>query len=266
MKYRAFAYSSIGDNHRKQNKICQDYSLYYQDNRITIAAVADGHGSTAHYRSDRGARFACESAVKCIKTFCQSGAKVSSDKIILSIVGEWEKRVMKDWNTAFRADTPYLQNPRHVYGTTLIAVAATKNFWFGLQIGDGRCVTFCKDGSAAQPIPWDKDCYLNVTTSLCDTDASHRFRYFYSKKMPSAVFIGTDGVDNSYPVYENETHLAALYQTIAQNFTREGFDQGSKQLEEFLPVLTKKGSGDDVSIAGFINMEEPYGQRSTVFD
>jgi hypothetical protein len=53
-------------------------------------------------------------------------------------------------------------------------------------------------------------------------------------------------------VYENKKHLANLYSTIAHNFAEEGFAKGEKQLEEFLPVLTEKGSGDDVSIAGII--------------
>jgi hypothetical protein len=261
MKYRAFAYSATGDNHLKQNKVCQDYSIHHQDEKITIVTVADGHGSKAHFRSDRGARFACESAVKCIKTFCQRNAKVSFPKLALSIVSEWKKQVMHDWNSTVpelcEEKTHLSMNPPHIYGTTLIAAVVTKSFWFGLQIGDGKCIALCKDGSVSQPIPWDEDCYLNVTTSLCDSGAERRFRFFHSRELPAAVFIGTDGVDNSYPVYENETHLSALYHTIAQNFTQEGFKNGSKQLAEFLPVLTKKGSGDDVSIAGFINMEEP---------
>lgn len=262
MNYQSFAYSATGDSHLKQNRVCQDYSLHYQDDRIAIAAVADGHGSESHFRSDRGARFACESAIKCIKALCEKSSKASLSGIIISITDEWNRRVDTDWNNDTITEPNPLENPRRVYGTTLTAVAVTSSFWFGLQIGDGKCVVLDQNGLASQPIPWDEACYLNVTTSLCDSDAEQHFRYYHSREIPTAIFIGTDGVDNSYPVYENEKHLEKLYRTIMQNFAQEGFEVGAKELSEFLPLLTQKGSGDDVSIAGIINTEWKTWQRT----
>jgi hypothetical protein len=132
-------------------------------------------------------------------------------------------------------------------------VAVTDEFWFGLQIGDGKCVVLNGEGFT-QPIPWDDACFLNVTTSICDTNASERFRHFFSQELPVGIFIGTDGVDDSYPVAENESHLYNLYEKIAANFMYTGFDQGFTELRAFLPRLSEKGSGDDVSIAGFLDM------------
>jgi hypothetical protein len=60
------------------------------------------------------------------------------------------------------------------------------------------------------------------------------------------VFCGSDGVDDSY-VGEEELH--ALYRSIIKIFTEHGTDVGKAEIEEYLPVLTKRGSGDDVSIA-----------------
>jgi hypothetical protein len=69
-------------------------------------------------------------------------------------------------------------------------------------------------------------------------------------------------VADSSPAGNNETHLAGLYRTIALNFIdeikanpRDGFDTGKKQIRDFLPDLSRRGSGDDVSIAALIDME-----------
>jgi hypothetical protein len=60
------------------------------------------------------------------------------------------------------------------------------------------------------------------------------------------VFCGSDGVDDSY-VGEEELH--ALYRSIIKIFTEHGTEVGKAEIKEYLPVLTKRGSGDDVSIA-----------------
>jgi hypothetical protein len=82
------------------------------------------------------------------------------------------------------------------------------------------------------------------------------------KEMPVMVFINSDGVDDSYPAGDNEKYLAGLYRTIALNFMdeikanpKEGFKSGVTQVKEFLPDLSKRGSGDDISIAALIDVE-----------
>jgi hypothetical protein len=292
--YRSFACSVPGASHIKQNRPSQDYALGHKEGSLHIAAAADGHGSESHFLSGRGARFACECALGHLREFIRASGRHEENfkELTTAIVRDWKKTVTGDWNNyvenlAFESAglekggdwRPYyaalnpgyddeawikaLDDPIRAYGTTLIAAALIEpgprnsGFWFGLQIGDGKCMTLGKDGEAAQPIPWDERCCLNVTTSICDSDAADRFRHFYSgtdADLPAAVFIGTDGVDSSYPVHENEKHLAGLYQTIYGNFIREGFDKGEQQLKSFLPLFSEKGSGDDVSIAGIISI------------
>lgn len=71
------------------------------------------------------------------------------------------------------------------YGATLIGVVVTKDFWFGVHIGDGKCVVFDKAGVDSEPIPWDEQCFLNITTSICDSNAGSEFRYFFSRELPA---------------------------------------------------------------------------------
>lgn len=138
------------------------------------------------------------------------------------------------------------------YGCTLIAYAVTERFSFGLQIGDGKCVVIDQNGSISEPIPWDENCQLNVTTSICDSDASDEFRFFVTEEKPAAVFCGSDGIDDSYADAEE---MYTLYRSILKIFVENGIEVGKSEIKEYLPVLTKKGSGDDVSIALIMDIQ-----------
>jgi hypothetical protein len=111
---------------------------------------------------------------------------------------------------------------------------------------------------------------MNVTTSVCDDDAVETCRIVYrpfasnsstaKSRPPAAVFLNSDGVDDTFPVNENEKHLFGFFRTLTLNFIDElkkdpkgGFDEGVRQVREFLPDLSKRGSGDDVSLACLID-------------
>jgi serine/threonine protein phosphatase PrpC len=159
----------------------------------------------------------------------------------------------------------------HAYGTTLIAAAITNDYWFAIHIGDGRLTALYKDGTFDQPVSWDERCYLNVTTSICDDDAADTARVYFSfndlKASPLAIFLCSDGVDDNYPVQDNDKHLFKLYRTIIQSFAEEsaeecikgfesmcGRDGNSGQLKDLCTSFATKGKGDDTSIAGIIDM------------
>jgi serine/threonine protein phosphatase PrpC len=274
VKYNVFAASCIGANHIKAGTVCQDFSACYKDDNMALIAVADGHGSPLHFYSDRGARFACEAAIAEIKIYAKkiltSGDFSSGNlerslfQLETAIYADWFFDVTHDWdrpkNPAANlpsdgsaqfdfTDTGY---PEIAYGTTLLAACVTEDFFFALQIGDGRCMIQTQDGKWGQPVPWDERCFFNVTTSLCEPDAVDSFRHYYSREIPRIVFLGTDGVDNSFPLEDNELHLARLYNSIAATCVGEDIDACKKQVEEFLPQVTERGSGDDVSIAGSV--------------
>jgi len=254
----AFSASCIGASHIKEKKPCQDYSLRWTDGKSAIAAVADGHGADVHFRSDRGSRFAAETALHCIRAFIMlKNAPLSEPPALLSAL---EKSIIAGWQEQIACDVkadPIEGDVLEPYGTTLLAAALTPHYWFAIQIGDGKCVVINRDNGVSQPVPWDERCFLNRTTSLCDEDVGSLFRHFYRETPPRAVFLGSDGIDDSFPVNENEKHLARFYRSIFDNFVREGLKNGEIQLREMLPLFTQKGSGDDVSIAGIIRNLTP---------
>ena len=94
--------------------------------------------------------------------------------------------------------------------------------------------------------------FRSATTSICDSDALERFRHFYSEKLPAAVFVGSDGIDDCF---SNNEQLHNLYKTILYSFGTSEFESAKNDLKDYLPRLSAKGSGDDVSIAAMFDFD-----------
>ena len=198
---------------------------------------------------------------------------MAREKVREEQITQLEGSIISAWNTAVSrhcADNPfteeeaavlsararkrYLEEQRieSAYGTTMIAAVVSRDYWLGLQIGDGRCVAVSRDGTLSQPIPWNDKCFLNATTSICDSDAIDNFRHYYSDILPAAVLIGSDGVDDCF---SNEAQLNQLYKTVLYSCATSGFDDAVQELKDYLPRLSEKGSGDDVSISAILDMD-----------
>lgn len=137
------------------------------------------------------------------------------------------------------------------YGCTLMAYVQTPSYWFAFHLGDGKCVSMRMENEklvCEQPIPWDERCFLNKTTSLCDSNALEEFRYCYqgNGEFPLAVFLGSDGMDDSYGDGYN---LHNFYIQLFKLIIRKGKDDAFKELAKSLPIISKIGSKDDMSVA-----------------
>jgi len=273
MNAKSFNLSVQGASHIKKNKECQDASKSYCDENMAIAIVCDGHGGDDYMRSAVGSTCACNAAERNIKSFLENKSKEqffanpekSLKDLEASIINVWNQLIYAHYDQnpftdeelsgiSEKARRKYTQDGRieSAYGTTLIAVAMTREYWFGLHIGDGKCVAVNPEGKFVQPIPWDKKCFLNATTSICDSDALTSFRHFYSEKLPVAVFVGSDGIDDCF---SNNEQLHNLYKTILYSFGTEEFEEAINGLNDYLPRLSAKGSGDDVSIAAMLDFD-----------
>lgn len=280
-RYSSFARTSIGASHISRGMICQDFSLAADNESCSFAAAADGHGSLCYLRTDRGSRFASFCAQECIGEFLEgigdAHELLDDDKhrqqlmsqLWRSIIARWHDMAERDFYSEPFTDEELNRIPEKnasyrsryeqgdyisAYGTTLLFSAVTESFVFGAQIGDGRCVVLGRDGAMYAPIPDDPRCYDNVTTSMCQDDAALSARFFYLSKeeLPAAIFLCTDGVENSYG---DDGQLFGFFRGLALTIAENGLEEGVRQLEDFLPVMTRRGSGDDVSCAGIIDME-----------
>ncbi len=273
MNLKAFNFTKQGANHIKQDKICQDASYTYKDNNYVVSVVCDGHGGDDYLRSDLGAKFATEISSELILKFLKENSldelKVNYNEKLIDlqnrIVDEWSAMVVRHWEiNGFTSEDLVGVSEKHreeflngsrvapAYGTTLVAIGGTKDFCFGIQIGDGKCVLVKTDGEFTQPVPVDSKCFLNSTTSMCDITAKESFRNFFTVDLPIAVFISTDGVDDCF---KEDKLLYNFYKTIMYSFSSEEFEKAVEELEEYLPRLSAKGSGDDISLGVVIDLD-----------
>ena len=275
-EFKAFDVRSIGASHIKSGKPCQDYSFSSYGEKFAVAIVCDGHGGDKYVRSEIGSKLATDICNEAIKSLFgkridnqttmakfQPNAEATLQQLASFIIFKWREAVEAHFTTQpftpaefehlSDKDKASLSKPDgwvSAYGTTLIAAIRTSEFWFGLHIGDGKCVAVSESDDFLQPIPWDDKCFLNATTSLCDEKALERFRVFFStENLPKAIFVASDGVDDTFGTDEA---LHGFYKSVMQLFTEKPFDEAKAELQSFLPGLSAKGSQDDISIAGIL--------------
>jgi len=268
-KYQGFAISSLGYSHK--NGICQDNSAFFSSNKMTICAVCDGHGDERCFRSEKGSKLGVDIAIKSIKTFVETNPQfnIKNEKDVEYLIKQLKEHIIFEWNEATLNDfksnplsieetnllrdkdkaeylsTLTLSNYQHIYGSTFVAGLITDNFWLILQLGDGDAVLLDERGLYL-PMPKDDKLQFQYTTSLCEVDAIDNFRHIYGFTTPISMILSTDGLKNSYKNYD---YFLGLYKDILNDAKVEDTDTLEKGLIEDLPVLSKIGSGDDISIA-----------------
>ncbi len=182
-------------------------------------------------------------------------------QLFASIISQWQQRIERH-----AAENPLTEKENaqvedqykkeflsgykleKIYGCTLMAYVQTPKYWFAFHLGDGKMISFDHEAQWKEPVLWDDRCFLNKTTSICDSDALNEFRYTYQGDggFPVAIFLGSDGMDDSFG---EETNLVNFYVKVAKSLVTDGYDATFADIKETLPVLSKRGSQDDMSIA-----------------
>lgn len=258
----------IGKSHVQSGLPCEDYSATYSDDQVSIVVISDGHGDKNCFRSDKGARYACEIAIRLCRQFqnitnhIDDIAQCDFESLVVSLESDisdaWKEIVLSDANAhpfsdeelsiaSEQAQGVYRSGQRleKAYGCTLILSMSTANYWLSIQIGDGKSIAAYKDGVFVEPVPADENCLGNRSTSLCNSNAKESFRHYYSKVKPIAAFVSSDGVEESF----DQAGLYNFFFSIAYWLKEDGFDNAKVKLEELLPQISEGGSGDDVSVA-----------------
>lgn len=270
-KYAVINSHMKGASHVAKGLDCEDYSDVYLDDKIAIAVISDGHGDKNCFRSAKGAFYACKSAISTVTELEDYGElKGSPDRVIT----ELEKNIVLRWNESVLNDVQ--ENPiqdseleglnedavsmlregrrlQKIYGCTLIMACILDDFWFGIQVGDGKCVCVYENGLYSQPIPWDNvGCVGNRSTSICDSKAFENFRYVYGTDIPTAAFVASDGVDESF----DENGLNKCYYSLAVWSKTLSDEELTTNFDKLLDRISNGGSGDDVSISGIVSMQK----------
>ncbi|MBT9873078.1 hypothetical protein GPL06_09670 [Bacteroides salyersiae] len=176
--------------------------------------------------------------------------------LFVDIYESWKSEIEKD-----AIDHPFSDKEKEkrgslriekAYGTTLMAAVRTPNYWFAFHIGDGKLYACDRLMKWYEPVPWDCNCFLNVTTSLCDYAPVGEFRYAFdgTGDFPLAFVLGSDGIDDTFVRTEL---IHKFYSQLLCVVNEREQEEVQTLLKESLSDLSKRGSHDDMSVAAIID-------------
>ena len=225
-----------------------------------VAAVADGHGHTRHFRSARGARLAVSIACQAVDDLAArpGGLPAAPEELrrllVPDIVTRWRDAVYRDV-----ASEPFTGAEDMVrrgddatipYGTTLLVAIGTEERLLLAQIGDGDIVCIRPDGTALTAVPGDPLLDGRHTTSLCSVGAGDSFRVAAVDLTGTAVLgalLATDGYGNAQvaQVWESvvSAELAGLIATRPVSWIVSQLQAQAGQ------CASVDGSADDTTLA-----------------
>lgn len=235
-------------------------------------AVADGHGSTRSFRSDRGSALAAECALRVLRRMiCRYGYESLSTLRRLAKV-KWPRAIIEEWRAAVRADiaanpfspldfaafpepSPVIKPGAELpysaylaYGATLIAIVVTRRFILYVQLGDGDILTVDADGRVSRPMKKYHEFYANQTASLCISQALSEFKAHVEPVRagsPAMIMLSTDGYANCFGDDEGFFKVGADFFRYLQS---EGAGFVGENLEQWLRESSHDGSGDDITV------------------
>lgn len=270
-KWGTLGNSIRGPNHQISGLPNQDSIRIYTgtDSKETIIAVADGHGSSIHFRSGTGSQIAVDTAVDILSNKFRDldvlEMKGCRDDIPDMICKAWNKRtilhyahnefsqyeltLLEDqiWSKDFLEQVKL--NARIAYGTTLLVVAISASLILYMQIGDGDILVVDESGITRKPLPDDVQYSRYQTKSLCSEKAELDFRITIEdidNTNPVLVAASTDGYSNSFRKSSDFLKVGNAYRDLLRII---GPHLLQKILNDLLLRTTSSGSGDDITIA-----------------
>lgn len=234
-----------------------------------VLAVADGHGSGKHFRSNLGSRWAVEEFTDCVTPFARHVVEREQDErawqalfgqargLAGPICHRWREQVMlyEAANPAHGiAENGGPPDPARLdpipYGTTLIGLVVTRRLLFCWQVGDGDVTVSARaDRKLEQPLAGEEQ-YGDDTDSLCLPEPWTRM-HVHTRPLELAgrralVIANTDGLSKSYAEADGYLKFAS---GMHEALDREGAQHVQGQLEGWL-TRAAGFSGDDTTLVG----------------
>ncbi|MCL1925386.1 MAG: protein phosphatase 2C domain-containing protein [Defluviitaleaceae bacterium] len=252
-KWNSIGSSVIGASHEKRGLENQD-SVSTNEH---IIAVSDGHGGPRYTRSALGAFF----ATTIITEVCEDA--IIKDAEDLDGIKHLKARFLHLWQKAVEVhleEYPEIDNEGNepqIYGCTFLCAIAYPNLVLILTHGDGDILGVYENEVRDLTIQNEKN-FGGATLSLASlkdsSEISHKV--LVGDEIPSLIVLSTDGVKNSYDDTDKED-LAQFYKiplAIKKSLEEEGAEKAEEKIKSLLEMITKEGSGDDVTIAVLYNV------------
>lgn len=269
MKRYIFGKSVKGATHERNGLPLQDsFKIEEISDKITIIAVADGHGSSKCPRSYRGSTIAVNTFCSVIKKYLLNYGKERDGltnlvtflnregdmRFAQDICEEWQARVKqsfyknKDKSVLDEEGNTDWKKVYSLYGTTLLGMLITDTFVFSFQIGDGDINLITAD--EISPLVEPEKFLGTETHSLSKVDAWRKAVTSVRRKStddgtPYLYMLSTDGFANSH-VSQEEFYKTCreYYEMIGQH----GYEAVKDNLEKWLKETSELGCGDDITV------------------
>lgn len=298
LKWRCLGESVRGASHVRSGLPNQDAIRWFPESGIglpLILAVSDGHGSAKSFRSDRGSRFAVETAIKVIQEFFLSSQssdinfsalKDAAERLLPPrLVNEWRKAVNKDLGLSENDEEKLTNKPNFTdeekqilvdkdgeaawqavennyflaYGATVLAVLVTEFFIVYIQLGDGDILEVDSKGNTTRPLERDPNLIANETTSLCMNKAWNEFQVhikLYPQGTPKEIpALILVSTDGYSNSFSTDEGFFKIGQDYRQMFKSNLTEEVRQKLEGFLQETSEKGSGDDITLGMIKRLE-----------
>jgi serine/threonine protein phosphatase PrpC len=260
--WRVFGRSVRGVSHRRRHIPNQDAIKWSATPAGDLAlAVADGHGSSACFRSETGAAFAVQCALDLVAEFA---SRLDFGQHYLDDVErEFKDELIARWRDAVSVhltENPFTAEELLVvasragrtsftaYGSTLLVALACESQLLLVQIGDGDILMVSGTGRVSRPWPRDARLLGVETTSLCTEDAVSNIRLRVeplTPESPALVLLCTDGYSNSFRA---DAGFLKVGTDLLEMIDEDGPESVESNLEGWLEEASSLGSGDDVTL------------------
>jgi serine/threonine protein phosphatase PrpC len=241
--------------HKDVNQDCHGWEPYASGTDIALA-VADGHGSSAHPRSDVGAKIAVRAFLDTAGRFrasLRSGdprkqVKLRAEEDLpRNVVREWQQQIGAHLNRHPPTGSGPGTEPGPVlYGSTLIGALITDRLLLGWQLGDGEFCIIGADGQLAAPLR-EPGGLGDETDSLCSSDAQRLVRTYWAAEPtaepPAMIVLSTDGLSKSFVSFDSYLEfIEGVHRLLAAGSAAQVHEQLQGWLER-----ASSFSGDDTT-------------------
>lgn len=242
--WKVLSASVRGSSHEQSGQPCQDANFWHViDNRVLIAAVADGAGSAS--MSDVGAKAAVEASVKYLVEYSRL-ADIELDK------GAWKDlsyQIYKAARAEVQKKAEERQMPLTSFSSTLLLVLSTPTYTATMQIGDGSIVGKDAKGRVSTISKPVRSEYINQTTFVTSKNAEAMLHMDLFREIHQ-IAIFSDGLELIALQMPELSPFEPFFDKIF-DFSKSNTDRkfGEQQLLEFLksPRLRKR-TNDDVTL------------------
>ncbi len=269
--WRVITGSARGAAHRASGLPNQDAVGSQDGPGGVVAAIADGHGHSRHFRSADGAALAVDVACRVasrVTAGLAAGAggdeAASGDEAAARAGQELARAVVADWRSAVAGQLevrPYTTEEQFMldlagdtpvipYGSTLLVAMIAGRWLVCAQIGDGDMLAVRADGSSFSPVAGDDRLDGRRTTSLCQPDALASFRtsaHDLSQVSLAALLLATDGYGNALADEPWQPGVGRDLARLIAGHDPAWFGQEVPGWAQH--CASAEGSGDDTTIA-----------------